>query len=70
MDPVREAALCVFCRRHPVQAAWRPFCSERCKLQDLAKWADGSYRVPDKGHEEREPELGIQNSELGNETED
>ena len=22
--------------------AWRPFCSERCKLQDLARWADGS----------------------------
>jgi hypothetical protein len=38
-------ALCVFCRRRPVDAAWRPFCSERCKLQDLARWADGSYRV-------------------------
>ena len=24
---------------------WRPFCSERCKLQDLARWADGTYRV-------------------------
>ena len=38
--------LCVFCRRHPVEAAWRPFCSERCKLQDLARWARGEYRVP------------------------
>jgi uncharacterized protein len=38
-------AVCVFCRRHPVDPAWRPFCSERCKTQDLAKWADGSYRV-------------------------
>jgi endogenous inhibitor of DNA gyrase (YacG/DUF329 family) len=37
--------LCVFCRRHPVEPAWRPFCSERCKLQDLARWADGTYRV-------------------------
>ena len=37
---------CVYCRRHPVDPAWRPFCSERCKLQDLARWADGSYRVP------------------------
>ena len=27
-------------------SAWRPFCSERCKLQDLARWADGAYRVP------------------------
>ena len=38
-------AVCVFCRQHPVDPAWRPFCSERCKLQDLAKWADGSYKV-------------------------
>jgi len=36
----------VFCRRHPVQPQWQPFCSERCKLQDLAKWVDGEYRVP------------------------
>ena len=41
-----EQALCVFCRRHAVDQAWRPFCSERCKLQDLARWADGTYRVP------------------------
>jgi endogenous inhibitor of DNA gyrase (YacG/DUF329 family) len=39
-------SLCVFCRRHPVDLAWRPFCSERCKLQDLARWAGGHYRVP------------------------
>jgi endogenous inhibitor of DNA gyrase (YacG/DUF329 family) len=37
--------LCVYCRRHPVEQRWRPFCSERCKLQDLARWADGAYRV-------------------------
>jgi len=37
--------VCVFCRRQPVDPAWRPFCSERCKLQDLARWADGAYRV-------------------------
>ena len=40
--------LCVFCRRHPVEPAWRPFCSKRCKLQDLARWADGAYAVPGK----------------------
>jgi endogenous inhibitor of DNA gyrase (YacG/DUF329 family) len=38
--------LCVFCRHHAAVQAWRPFCSERCKLQDLARWADGAYRVP------------------------
>jgi uncharacterized protein len=41
-----EPPLCAFCRKHPVDPAWRPFCSERCKIQDLARWADGSYRVP------------------------
>jgi endogenous inhibitor of DNA gyrase (YacG/DUF329 family) len=46
MSPSPERPLCVFCRRHPVDPAWRPFCSERCKIQDLARWADGSYRVP------------------------
>jgi endogenous inhibitor of DNA gyrase (YacG/DUF329 family) len=45
MSPEQERPLCVFCRKHPVDARWRPFCSERCKLQDLANWADGTYRV-------------------------
>jgi endogenous inhibitor of DNA gyrase (YacG/DUF329 family) len=45
MSPVHEARLCVFCRKNPVETKWRPFCSERCKLQDLAHWADGTYRV-------------------------
>jgi hypothetical protein len=25
---------------------YRPFCSERCKLIDLGRWAAGDYRVP------------------------
>ena len=25
--------------------AWRPFCSERCKLLDLARWVDGEHRI-------------------------
>ena len=24
----------------------RPFCSERCRLIDLARWADGTYAMP------------------------
>ena len=46
--------LCVLCRRHPVEPAWRPFCSERCKLQDLARWAKGSYKVPGERLDETE----------------
>jgi hypothetical protein len=29
--------------------AWRPFCSERCKLIDLGEWASETYRVPETG---------------------
>ena len=29
------------------QNKWRPFCSERCKMIDLGKWAAEDYRVPD-----------------------
>lgn len=45
MAPSVRAPVCVFCRRQPVDPAWRPFCSKRCKMQDLAKWADGTYRI-------------------------
>jgi len=39
---------CPTCRR---QTAWtdnpfRPFCSERCRVVDLAAWADERYRIP------------------------
>jgi len=25
---------------------WRPFCSERCKLVDLGRWASEEYKIP------------------------
>ena len=40
-----DAPLCALCRRHPQSQQWRPFCSERCRNEDLARWADGRYRV-------------------------
>ena len=27
---------------------WRPFCSERCRMIDLGKWASEEYRVPEQ----------------------
>jgi hypothetical protein len=45
MDRMDDAPLCVLCRRHPQSQPWRPFCSERCRNEDLARWADGRYRV-------------------------
>ena len=26
-------------------AAFRPFCSQRCKMADLGNWLDGVYRI-------------------------
>lgn len=39
---------CPNCRRPTARVGnpYRPFCSERCKLLDLAAWADERYRVP------------------------
>ena len=31
---------------------WRPFCSQRCKLVDLAAWIKEEYKIP--GEELRE----------------
>ena len=45
MDRMGEARLCVLCRTRPVDERWGPFCSERCRNEDLARWAEGSYRV-------------------------
>ena len=33
-----------------------PFCSERCRLIDLGRWADGSYTIPGTAAEENEEE--------------
>jgi len=38
---------CPVCKK---EAGWkdnpyRPFCSERCRLIDLGKWAAGEYRI-------------------------
>jgi len=41
-----EGALCVYCRRRPVDQGWKPFCSERCKMADLGRWLTGDYSVP------------------------
>ena len=43
-------------------SAYRPFCSERCRIIDLGAWAMERYRVPvaeEKDQlEEREPDAG------------
>lgn len=33
---------------------WRPFCSERCKLIDLGKWASEEYKIPEEKEDKKE----------------
>jgi endogenous inhibitor of DNA gyrase (YacG/DUF329 family) len=40
---------------------WRPFCSQRCKLQDLGAWASERFRV-----EVREPDGAEADPAAGN----
>jgi endogenous inhibitor of DNA gyrase (YacG/DUF329 family) len=50
-----DLPVCAFCRRRPAEDPWRPFCSERCRLQDLARWVDGAYRVAGDADQQVEP---------------
>lgn len=45
---------CPICKKKTTweENPWRPFCSERCKLIDLGKWATEEYRI--EGKEEAE----------------
>lgn len=48
---------CPVCKKKVARDAENfPFCSERCRLIDLANWADGTYAVPGEpaGFEEME----------------
>jgi endogenous inhibitor of DNA gyrase (YacG/DUF329 family) len=53
----RPEPLCVYCRRQRIDPAWRPFCSERCRLADLGRWLSEGYRVPGERDEDAAPEL-------------
>ncbi|OFW18157.1 MAG: hypothetical protein A3H97_00835 [Acidobacteria bacterium RIFCSPLOWO2_02_FULL_65_29] len=50
-----SAPVCVLCRRRLAEDPWQPFCSERCRLQDLARWVDGAYRVAGEAVDEPDP---------------
>ncbi len=47
---------CPVCKKKTTweENPWRPFCSERCKLIDLGKWASEEYKVPGEEKEEEE----------------
>ena len=36
----------------------RPFCSERCRIQDQAAWAEERYRLPSEDSPDMDDEFG------------
>jgi uncharacterized protein len=52
---------CPTCRRptpYRSSNAWRPFCSERCKLADLGAWASEKFRVEGQAPEDDSEDPG------------
>jgi endogenous inhibitor of DNA gyrase (YacG/DUF329 family) len=43
-DSLRQPK-CARCRKHPVLADFRPFCSKRCADADLGSWLNGAYAI-------------------------
>lgn len=41
----RPARRCPVCGKPPA-AAFRPFCTERCRQVDLGRWLSGDYAIP------------------------
>ncbi|HON00112.1 MAG TPA: DNA gyrase inhibitor YacG [Acidobacteriota bacterium] len=58
----KRNSVCPTCRK-PVskQEPEFPFCSRRCRLIDLGRWADGDFRIP--GEETSRVESGRENQE-------
>jgi endogenous inhibitor of DNA gyrase (YacG/DUF329 family) len=62
-DPKRSASArttpCPICKSPVPQddprARHYPFCSDRCKLIDLARWLDGKYQIPVEEEDESDP---------------
>lgn len=56
---------CVICKAElPEPSPHRPFCSERCKTLDLAKWLGEEYRISrELNYEERETYLNLVSEE-------
>jgi uncharacterized protein len=46
-----NAIKCPCCKKETTweENPFRPFCSERCRLTDLGKWASDEYRIPCEG---------------------
>lgn len=45
LSPELRQPKCARCRKHPVLADYRPFCSKRCADADLGSWLNGAYAI-------------------------
>lgn len=56
---------CPICKKDTVWKGnpFRPFCSERCRLIDLGKWASEEYKIP--GEKEDIPDESPEEKSLG-----
>jgi endogenous inhibitor of DNA gyrase (YacG/DUF329 family) len=54
---------CPICKKETTweDNPFRPFCSERCRLIDLGKWASEDYRIPGEKKDIPEVEKGEKN---------
>lgn len=45
VTPLRKTQPCPECRRPSTRENY-PFCSDRCRSLDLARWLNGAYAIP------------------------
>jgi endogenous inhibitor of DNA gyrase (YacG/DUF329 family) len=53
MNDRTQKHICPICKKETTWEGnlFRPFCSERCRLIDLGKWASGDYRIAGKSQD-------------------
>ena len=54
VPPEKRQPKCAQCRKKPVSAEYRPFCSKRCADVDLGKWLNDGYAIPGAPLQEEE----------------
>jgi endogenous inhibitor of DNA gyrase (YacG/DUF329 family) len=53
MNNDKPKSVCPLCRKETARNdnPFRPFCSERCRLIDLGKWASEEYRIAGRNND-------------------
>ncbi|WHA40806.1 DNA gyrase inhibitor YacG [Agrobacterium larrymoorei] len=62
VTPLRKAQPCPECKKPSTREDY-PFCSDRCRSLDLARWLNGSYAIPVADDEQKADESPRRNSD-------